>query len=272
MPYFISDNTSIYYETRGEGPVLIFVSPPGLGCAAFEQQHSLAEEFQVVTFDPRGNGRSEKGNTGESIVEQWTEDIYALVSHLQAEQVTLCGYSYGGLPSQLFAYRYPEKTAALVMISSFPRVRTWMLAGKFQLGIWSTYENLIGTIGKALAFSHTSDQEQQNRIDWNIENSSPDILERMYLNGRHHDNRNILPEITCPVLTIFGSNDVFVKRNQHDFQELLPDMRNVHIYGKAHQLPTRAADEMNAIIRSFGMEIGLLRNRSVSSSGLAESR
>ncbi|WP_179124103.1 alpha/beta fold hydrolase [Marinococcus halophilus] len=266
MPYFTSDDTSIYYESRGEGPVLIFVSPPGLGCSAFEQQHPLADDFQVVTFDPRGNGRSERGNISENIIEQWTEDIYALASHLQAGQVTLCGYSYGGLPSQLFAYRYPEKTAALIMISSFPRVRTWMLAGKFRLGIWSTYENLIGTIGKALAFSHTSDQEQQKRIDWNIENSSPDVLERMYQNGRFQDNRSLLPAITCPVMTIFGTNDVFVKKNQHDFRTYLPGMHNVHIQGKAHQLPTRAAEEMNAIIRKFVAE-----SQSASSSQPAES-
>lgn len=251
MPYFTSKNTSLYYEQRGQGPVLLFISPPGLGCTAFEQQHPLEDQFQVVSFDPRGNGRSECGETAGGSISQLTEDIYALTSHLNAEQVIICGYSFGGLPAQEFAYRYPEKTKALVLISSFPKVRTFLLAGKFRLGIWSTYENLLGTLGKGLAFSHTKKKDQQARIEKNIENSDPGVMEQMYLNGLHYDSTGLLPHITCPVLTIFGSNDVFVKKHQHDFKSQLPGMRNVHIQGKVHQLPTRAAGEVNAIIRNF---------------------
>ncbi|MDZ5783052.1 alpha/beta fold hydrolase [Marinococcus luteus] len=251
MPYFISKNTSLYYEQRGQGPVLLFISPPGLGCAAFEQQHPLEDQFRVVTFDPRGNGRSERSEAADGTIRQWTEDIYALVSHLGTDQVILCGYSFGGLPAQEFAYKYPEKTKALVLISSFPKVRTFLLAGKFRLGIWSTYENLLGTLGKGLAFSHTKKQDQQARIEKNIENSDPGIMEQMYLNGRHYDSTSLLPYITCPALTIFGSNDVFVKKHQQDFKSRLPHVQNVHIQGKVHQLPTRAAEEVNAIIRNF---------------------
>ncbi|WP_026702224.1 alpha/beta fold hydrolase [Salibacterium aidingense] len=180
MPYFLSNRTSLYYESGGQGPTLLLISPPGVGTAIFE----LKDRFHVVTFDPRGNGKSQKGNIGDYTMEDWTDDMLALINHLNEKQVILCGYSLGGLPAQMFAIKYPRKTASLILINSFPLVNTFLLNVKFNLGIWSTYEDIRGILGKGLAFSHTKKKNQQRHIRTSVEASDPHVLKCMYKNGK----------------------------------------------------------------------------------------
>lgn len=167
MPYFKAKDTQVYYEKRGSGPLLLFISPPGLGTAVFEQQRALENDYCVITFDPRGNGKSQSGDNYTSALGNWVEDTAELIDHLGGN-VILCGYSLGGTPAQITALQYPEKVKALILINAFPVVNTLLLFVKFKLGIWSSYEDLRSVIAKVLSFSHTKKKDQQHRISANI--------------------------------------------------------------------------------------------------------
>src|SRR5258708_3069400 len=50
---------TLYYETRGSGPVLLLIAGGASDAGVFEDVASfLAHDYTVVTYDPRGNSRS----------------------------------------------------------------------------------------------------------------------------------------------------------------------------------------------------------------------
>src|SRR5258706_13830659 len=50
---------TLYYETRGSGPVLLLIAGGGTDAGIFEGVASfLVHDYTVVTYDPRGNSRS----------------------------------------------------------------------------------------------------------------------------------------------------------------------------------------------------------------------
>lgn len=250
VPYFKTTNAEMYYEKKGVGPVLLFIPPPGLGAAVFEQQSELEKDFSVVTFDPRGNGKSESGDNQTLTMENWAEDIRDLIDHLD-EKVILCGYSLGGTPAQITALQYPEKVKALLLVNAFPVVNTFLLSVKFKLGIWSASGGLLGLIGNGLSFTHTKKKEQQRRISANIKNSNSTLLKQMYKSGKMYDAREQLKYLTCPAFVLYGSADVLTLKYVKDFQKRIPDLAVTRIKGGAHQLPTKHAGEVNGAIRQI---------------------
>ncbi|WP_187254491.1 alpha/beta fold hydrolase [Alkalicoccus halolimnae] len=255
MPYFTSKGFSLYYETIGEGPPLVFLPPPALGVSAFiQQKESLKKDFQVITFDPLGTGRSSSGAEKNYSIEEWTDDLLALADHLKLDKIIPCGYSLGGLPAQLFALNYPQRTKALILTCTFPEVSTKLLAGKIKSGEWTMFEDLRGLLSRVLAITHTKRKDNQKALQKSIYSSSSEIVKNMYRSGRRFSVTGRLPEITCPVTYIYGKFDPLVRPYVKFYRMLVPDLQIVKIAGGLHQLPTRNTDELNAIIRSHYRE------------------
>src|SRR3954447_14877381 len=59
MPTVTANGTELYYETRGDGPpVLLIMGATGDGGHFDALADLLADEFTVISYDRRGNGRS----------------------------------------------------------------------------------------------------------------------------------------------------------------------------------------------------------------------
>ncbi|TMW72779.1 alpha/beta fold hydrolase [Alteribacter natronophilus] len=252
MPYFESKGTFLYYEDAGSGPPLIFVPPPGLGGGTFyKQQQALQADYRVIIFDPRGNGKSEDGSEDDYTIRGVAADVLALADHLKLGTVIVCGYSMGGQAAQEFAISYQDRTAGLILIGSFPEVSTRFLSLKIKAGEWAADNDLRGLLARALSFSHTWNPRNRKKIARSLKENNPDLLKALYKNGRFYRSTERLPSLKCPVVTIFGSLDVLVHPYQKLFEERVPNLMKVKINGVAHQVPTRAADELNSVIRSF---------------------
>lgn len=107
--------STIFYETAGEGPAVVFVH--GLGGTSntwFAQRVALQKFFRVVTLDLPGSGRSSKHERSFSMV-RWAEQIAALAEQLNLESFTIVGHSMATILVQLFAARYPDRVKGLVL-------------------------------------------------------------------------------------------------------------------------------------------------------------
>jgi aminoacrylate hydrolase len=109
---------------------------------------ALAGRFRVVTFsladEPSCGGRFDPSRGFDSYVEQ-VKDAMDLAGLSTA---TIAGVSYGGLVAATFAARYPDRTAALVLVSAIPphwvpnaRVRFYLRAPRLLLPLF-----LIGSL------------------------------------------------------------------------------------------------------------------------------
>ncbi|GAC1476443.1 MAG: hypothetical protein PVSMB3_19440 [Candidatus Dormibacteraceae bacterium] len=77
---------------------------------------ALASRFKVVAPDLRGHGRGIP--TRQFSGSECADDLAALVRMLDLGPVIVVGYSLGGLVAQLFARRYPELVAGMVLCAT----------------------------------------------------------------------------------------------------------------------------------------------------------
>ena len=78
----------LYYETAGEGEVVVLCHGYGGNHAVwFQQLPSLAERYRVVTWDQRGFGRS-SDRTGSAGPDAAAADLAALLDHLGVPRAT----------------------------------------------------------------------------------------------------------------------------------------------------------------------------------------
>ncbi|MFI5585609.1 alpha/beta fold hydrolase [Amycolatopsis sp. NPDC051758] len=108
---FISVNgTTLYYELRGEGPSLLFIS----GAVGDAGQWSavadgLADEYTVLTYDRRANSRSPRPDGwSATTVDEQADDVSALVVALGLAPVLAYGNSMGATILTNLALRHPE--------------------------------------------------------------------------------------------------------------------------------------------------------------------
>jgi pimeloyl-ACP methyl ester carboxylesterase len=103
----------IWYESRGDGPALVFIHD---GLAHSEiwdaQVADLSRDYRVIRYDRRGYGRSPQPQGPYSNV----ADLSALVAHLDLGQVVLIGSSAGGGLVLDYALEHSERVAALVLV------------------------------------------------------------------------------------------------------------------------------------------------------------
>lgn len=91
----LSTGVALRVLRRGSGPALVMA--PGWTCSAdfFTHQFAgLADVADVVGYDPRGHGGSDKPLTGNTFAQRG-RDLAALLDVLGLERVVLLGWSFG---------------------------------------------------------------------------------------------------------------------------------------------------------------------------------
>jgi pimeloyl-ACP methyl ester carboxylesterase len=108
----------LHYDVRraeaGAAPILLMIGSP-MDASGFA---SLAEHFRdrtVVTYDPRGIGRSERTDgAGESTPEQHADDLHRLIAAFGGGPVDLFASSGGAVNALALVARHPEQVRTLV--------------------------------------------------------------------------------------------------------------------------------------------------------------
>lgn len=127
-----ADHAYIYYEKQGEGIPLIL--EPGFMCTTefFNQNvEELSKYYQVITFDPRGQGRSSK-TCNKNTLEGNADDIAELIEFLKLNNVILCGWSIAGSIVATYCHKYGCSDLAGIGIIDTPLY-------PFGSGIWNGY-------------------------------------------------------------------------------------------------------------------------------------
>ena len=114
------------YERRiGEGPpVVVLHGGPGAHhdylLPGFD---ALARGRTLVYYDQRGGGRSPVGRDVPVGWQEQVADLEALRAAWGLEQLTLAGYSWGGLLAVLYSIAHPSRVSRLALVSPAPAWR-----------------------------------------------------------------------------------------------------------------------------------------------------
>lgn len=107
-------------DSGGAGPVLLFVHGWQGDRSIWDPiVERLRDRFRCVAADLRGFGASSSA-PGPYTLEQYSEDLRALVKFLGLGRVVVIGHSMGGKVAVRFALDAPELVEALVLVAPVP--------------------------------------------------------------------------------------------------------------------------------------------------------
>src|SRR6476620_9103158 len=90
----------IHYEIYGDGPETMVFLPPWsiVHSRVYKAQIPyFSEHFRCITYDPRGNGRSDRPEEVDAyVLDQHVADALAVMDATATEQAVLVGLSFGG--------------------------------------------------------------------------------------------------------------------------------------------------------------------------------
>jgi pimeloyl-ACP methyl ester carboxylesterase/class 3 adenylate cyclase len=273
VQYAKSGDVHIAYQVTGEGPIdLVFV--PGFvthlelhwtmpSFSSFLER--LSSFSRLIRFDKRGTGMSDRVS-GAPTLEARMDDARAVMDAVGSRRAAFYGLSEGAAMSILFAATYPERTAALVVRSAFPR-RMW--APDYPWGrTEEEYERelerdlrIFGSRQQAReavrVLGRFSDAEVEAFLQMLRFGSSPGALEALHRMNKEIDVRHVLPSVHVPTLILHGSEDSIVPLEVARYVgSRISTGRVVEIPGVGHLAFGTGADLIAAEIERFLNDVG----------------
>ncbi len=118
-----SDPHTIYFEQCGNPnglPVLFLHGGPGSGCNENHRRYFDPSQYRIILLDQRGCHRSKpNGLLAHNTTQDILNDIEAIRAQLNIEQWVLFGGSWGVTLSLLYAERYPQHVAGMILRGGF---------------------------------------------------------------------------------------------------------------------------------------------------------
>jgi pimeloyl-ACP methyl ester carboxylesterase/class 3 adenylate cyclase len=251
VQYAKSGDVNIAYQVTGEGPFdLVFVP----GYVTHLELHWAIPSFspfleklssfsRLIRFDKRGTGMSDRVS-GAPTLETRMDDVRAVMDAVGSRRAAFYGLSEGAAMSILFAATYPERTAALIVRSAFPR-RMW--APDYPWGrTEEQYEReverdlrIFGPRQQAReavrVLGRFSDTEVESFLQMLRFGASPGALEALHRMNKEIDVRHVLPAVRVPTLILHGSEDTIIPLEVARYvASQIPTGRVVEIPGVGH--------------------------------------
>ena len=110
---------SLNVEVIGHGdPLVLMHGGPGLDYQTMMPLEPLTDQFTLVFYDHRCNGRSEGAEVASMTMENLTADADALRVALGFDRWAVIGHSFGGNVALEYALRYPQNLSRLVLMNT----------------------------------------------------------------------------------------------------------------------------------------------------------
>jgi pimeloyl-ACP methyl ester carboxylesterase len=118
MPIAKVNGINMAYDVSGHGEPLVMIM--GLGGTRQSwvfQKRPFSKHFEVITFDSRGIGKSDKPSDPFSM-RTMADDTIGLMNYLNIDKAHVLGVSHGGRVAQEAAINYPDRVIKLVLAST----------------------------------------------------------------------------------------------------------------------------------------------------------
>jgi pimeloyl-ACP methyl ester carboxylesterase len=213
------NGVELAYDLQGAGEPLVLIHGAQGDRSMFAGiAPAFATQFQVLTFDQRGSGQSEKPDMEYSIA-MLADDTAVLMEHVGFASAHIVGVSMGGMIAQELALRHPRMVRSLVLGCTTPGgPKAVRLGGDALTNAYSTTPMSAEERGKALAeaaFTKGYIEQHPEIIPAMIEARRQRPLDPLALAHRMkaayaHDTYDRLSQIVCPTLVITGKDDVLI--------------------------------------------------------------
>jgi pimeloyl-ACP methyl ester carboxylesterase len=250
MPTLIAHNIKLYYETTGQGQPLIFIHGLGSSTRDWEfQVPAFSSDHQVIVFDLRGHGQSDKP-AGPYSIKLFAADLAGLLTGLGISSAHVVGISLGGAVALQFALDYAPAIKTLTVVNSGPSLGGTLEQAQQEIerrvGLVQQYG--MRSMGQAPAPEHAALREAF--VERWAENDPNAYIEatRAMLGWNVADQ---LGAIHCPTLIIAADQDYTPVALKEAYVKLLPHAELAVIANAHHAVPIERPQEFNTVLARF---------------------
>jgi len=267
MAYFKTrDGCNIFFECHRSGepkPTIVFLN--GIAQTTVNwapMSHRLKNDFQVLVYDARAQGRSDPGKLPLSLDIQLA-DLWDLLEYLGIDKAHLVGLSHGSYVALAFASRFPARVDRLILcsitagatcrvklnVASWLRIlkmegmeaMTWAaLPAFFSENFLRRNENVLSKIVKAIV----------------IRNRKDGLIAQLEATAAFTPPPALAKDVHCPVLVLSASDDPMVTEEGAKELAALCRGRHERLPGVGHSIPAEAPQLFVDILERFIFESG----------------
>jgi pimeloyl-ACP methyl ester carboxylesterase/predicted glycosyltransferase len=269
------DGVKLYYEVYGNGPqTMVFVPPWSIVHSRVykAQLPYLSERFRCVTYDGRGNGKSDRpADVAAYSLDNYVADLPSVMDATGTEKAIVVGLSFGGMIASVVAAHHPERVTAAILVGTSASIGPgypYMAPAHFltrqdKFDGWNKYnrEHWLADYPDFAEFfvrnifsEPHSTKQIEDGIEWAGETTGA-VLARIV------EARSIVPafdaseamyrKIRCPVLMIHGDNDQLQPYARAKAVAEATGAELVTFPGGGHNLLGRFPAKCNALILDF---------------------
>lgn len=279
----IEDGVQLYFDVDGFGlvpdgdvmverPTLVLLhGGPGFDHSMYKTDgrygSELADVAQVVMYDHRGQGRSDRRPIDEMTLDTWADDVVRFCDALGIERPIVLGASFGSFVAQRYLGRHPDHPARVVLMGTAARWDPDLIV--------ATFRRLGGDEAADAASAYLTDPTEEHRATYrrvcgvhysqrdgnslldgaNLSVLNSEVSSHWFTGeGRTFDTRDDLRRAQCPVLVMQGVHDPITPFAMgEEVAACLPAEHAVFepFAASGHDITTDEPDRAFALIRSF---------------------
>ncbi len=206
------DDIDIHFKDHGEGKPVVLLHGLALDGSIWNEVVKLyADQARFIVPDLRGHGKTSIGNANGSL-EQFADDLFAMVNSLGLEKFTLVGHSMGGYIALAFAKKYPEKLEGLVMVTSNAQSDTPEKQESRLTEARLAMQSGMVAVAAPMAQELTRSNEIMHQVTPILERTPPTGFANVQRAiASRNNNLELLKGLNIPMLAIAGGEDQLMK-------------------------------------------------------------
>ena len=260
MPKVHANGIDIHYEVAGGGAPLLLIAGLGYGGWLWHKVvPGLAEHFQVITFDNRGAGETDKPE-GPYTVQMLAADTSGLLEALGIRRAHVLGHSMGGFVAQELVLSRPDLVDRLILASTnFGGPNHVPVTPEALAAMMDRSGDLLEVIRRGIAvatapgFAETHPEIVQELVAYRLSNPVPpaqyqaQMTVGLGLLSAESCFEHRLPAVQSPTLILFGEHDrvvppanaaLLTRAIPNSTVRILPDAGHISVSYTHLTLPT----------------------------------
>jgi pimeloyl-ACP methyl ester carboxylesterase/predicted glycosyltransferase len=262
-----------FYEVYGHGEPTILLLPTWsiVHSRCWKMQIPyLSRHCRVVSFDGRGNGRSDRPTEAEAYVEtEFAADALAVLDATETNSAFVVAWSMGAQRAMLLAADHPERVDGVVFIS--PAVPFGQLSSaeaialfdekappyegwaKFNRHYWlEHYEDFLRFFFSQVFSEPHCTKQIDDAVGWGLETTPETLIATAVAPELDEPSlREIAERIHCPVLVIHGTDDDVRSHESGAALAALTGGTLITLDGAGHGPHARQPVKVNRLVRDF---------------------
>ncbi|GAA1134884.1 alpha/beta fold hydrolase [Streptomyces javensis] len=207
-----------------------------------------AAGLEVVMYDQRGHGRSERPGSGYRL-DTFVTDLERLLDRLDITgPVHLVGNCFGGTVAFAYAMRHPERVAGIAVIEAKPATESWLteISGILR----RVEEELVVHEAESLAWVGANRGAHTARLA----KSAARLVRTTTIAEDVPSSRVVSEEqvraVRCPVLAVYGADSELAGQERW-LESVLPGTRTVVLPGQGHSVLAEAPTRIRELLLSW---------------------